>query len=129
MPWPKNVRKTPLTQLRIVIDMQYMAIEFMPTTIRGSDHARQPCTSITQKKVASIKSVQPVLKTAHDGVQMRLTSGQTVSPSSQPTASKTRPAATRPPSVRHREWPRRSHSPAIRPKMAVAIDGTKLSVA
>ena len=45
-PWPRNVRNTPLSQPFMVMDMQYMAIEFMPTTTSGNDQAFQPCTSM-----------------------------------------------------------------------------------
>src|SRR5262249_42423165 len=108
--------------------MRYMAIELTPTTTRGKAQRRKPATSITPWKKASSRQVQPVLKTTHDGVQMRLTSGQTDGSSAPPARMQKTP-------VRISVWifsrgagAERRRPPARTPKIIVAIDGTKLSV-
>src|SRR5579862_9397227 len=56
--------------------MQYTAIEFMPMTHNGKTRRRKPQISTSQYQKAKNQKVQPAAKTAHEGVQMRLTIGQ-----------------------------------------------------
>src|SRR2546422_6271933 len=58
--------------------MQYMAMEFMPTTTRGNAGRLHPRRSMAQRNPARRTSVHPVEKIVQEGVQMRFTEGQTV---------------------------------------------------
>src|SRR5262245_51979952 len=106
-----------------------MAIEFIPTTLNGHAQRFQPTTSMTAKNPASIPNVQPELNSAHEGVQMRLTLGQTVRSASAPSARHSAPAPASHTNFATLLFGPRSNSPAIRPRIIVAIEGTKLSVA
>ena len=59
---------------------------------------------------------------------MRLTMGQIVSPAVHPAANSRRPARARAASFSLGLRRERSSSPAIRPKIIVAIEGTKFKV-
>src|SRR5271155_3695361 len=57
--------------------MQYMAIEFVPTTSSGNAQRRYSAQSMMANRPASMANTQPALYSAQVGVQMRLTDGHT----------------------------------------------------
>ena len=79
-----------------------------------------------------------MLNTAHDGVQMRLTIGKSVHCQSKygqivPSTANPKNRHAAPAAIRSRHLSRkvrglRSKLPAIKPKIIVAIDGTKFNV-
>ena len=109
--------------------MQYIAIEFMPTTRNGNASRVQPRRSIAAYKPARNSAAQPALKMAHDGVQMRLTSGHTPATwSSRPSTMPAAPHAASRHAVAGTRGAALTSPPASRPKIIVASDGTKFSV-
>src|SRR6516162_9533526 len=72
--------------------------------------------------------VQPELNIAQEGVQMRFTRGHAYSPSAHPEARQKIAARMSNPSLAHFPRAPRKSSPAINPKIIVAIEGTKLRV-
>src|SRR5260370_24886424 len=111
-----------------------MVIAFAPITTKKKAQARNFSTSITRKKSASNKKLQPLAKRANELVQMFLIIGNLYCsgiswppneppPQYQPAANAAAPAKIRPMTLSQLDFLARNNSPARTPNSAVATDG------
>src|SRR5260370_12091608 len=96
--------------------------------MRGNAQCRRPRSSITQKNAASIKSAQPVLYTAHEGVQRLLTIGHRVRSKRTPAPRPPNPAIASPVSFAIGGFWAPKDTPRLQPDNIVTLEGGKFTV-